>query len=166
VEIEGAVAAVAGYRVLENLVYGRFLYVDDLVTRAESKRNGFSGLLFDWLLKEARKERCAAVALDSGVQRFEAHRFYLRHGAPFYYVALSGWIGVAGAKVRRSAWSEKIIAQGFSPGLARQMWLALEGPQKRRSKHTPSFAFAIGLIARWGVCRSFRPIHIRIKTQG
>jgi GNAT superfamily N-acetyltransferase len=80
VEIENAVVAVAGYRVLENLVYGRFLYIDDLVTRAESKRNGFSGLLFDWLLKEARKERCAAVALDSGVQRFEAHRFYFRHG--------------------------------------------------------------------------------------
>jgi GNAT superfamily N-acetyltransferase len=80
VETEDTVVAVAGYRVLEHLVYGRFLYVDDLVTRAKSKRNGFAGLLFDWMLAEARKERCAAVALDSGVQRFEAHRFYLRHG--------------------------------------------------------------------------------------
>jgi GNAT superfamily N-acetyltransferase len=80
VEITDAVVAVAGYRVLEHLVYGRFLYVDDLATRAESKRNGFAGLLFDWMLAEARKERCAAAALDSGVQRFEAHRFFLRHG--------------------------------------------------------------------------------------
>ena len=80
VETEDAVVAVAGYRVIEHLAYGRFLYVDDLVTRAKFKRNGFAGLLFDWVRAEARKERCAAVALNSGVQRFEAHRFYLRHG--------------------------------------------------------------------------------------
>jgi GNAT superfamily N-acetyltransferase len=80
VEAEDAVVAVAGSRVLEHLMYGRFLYVDDLVTRAEFKRSGFAGLLFDWMLADARKERCAAVALDSGVQRSEAHRFYLRHG--------------------------------------------------------------------------------------
>ena len=31
-EVNGTVAGVAGYRILENLAYGRFLYVDDLVT--------------------------------------------------------------------------------------------------------------------------------------
>ena len=43
VETEDAVVAVAGYRVIEHLAYGRFLYVDDLVTRAKFKRNGFAG---------------------------------------------------------------------------------------------------------------------------
>ena len=37
VEAEGEVRAVAGFRILENLVWGRFLYVDDLVTRAADR---------------------------------------------------------------------------------------------------------------------------------
>ena len=79
VEKEGGVQSVAGYRLLQSLHYGKFLYVDDLVTRSEGKRNGFAGRLFDWLLKQAREQGCSALVLDSGVQRFEAHRFYLQH---------------------------------------------------------------------------------------
>jgi GNAT superfamily N-acetyltransferase len=67
------------YRILQNLNNGKFLYVDDLVTRTEGKRNGFAGRLFDWLLEQAREQGCSALVLDSGVQRFEAHRFYLQH---------------------------------------------------------------------------------------
>jgi hypothetical protein len=77
VESEIAVCSVAGYRVMQNLSYGKFLYVDDLVTRANQKRNGFAGMLIDWLAKHAKEQDCASLVLDSGVQRFEAHRFYL-----------------------------------------------------------------------------------------
>jgi GNAT superfamily N-acetyltransferase len=73
------VQSVAGYRLMQNLHYGAFLYVDDLVTRADCKRNGFAGQLFDWLLEQARDQGCSALVLDSGVQRFEAHRFYLKN---------------------------------------------------------------------------------------
>ncbi len=52
--------------------------MDDLVTRAADRSAGFGGQLFDWLVEEARREKCAAFSLDSGVQRFDAHRFYLR----------------------------------------------------------------------------------------
>ncbi len=79
VDNEESVQSVAGYRFLENLHHGKFLYVDDLVTRTDGQRNGFAGLLFDWLLEEARVQGCSAVVLDSGVQRFEAHRFYLQN---------------------------------------------------------------------------------------
>ncbi len=71
------VRAVAGYRIQEMLFSGRTLYVDDLVTRADDRSLGFGGQLFDWLVSEARREKCAAFTLDSGVHRFEAHRFYL-----------------------------------------------------------------------------------------
>ena len=71
--------SVAGYRIMQNLSYGKFLYVDDLVTRASSKGNGFADRLFDWLWDQARDQGCSALVLDSGVQRFEAHRFYLKH---------------------------------------------------------------------------------------
>jgi hypothetical protein len=34
-------------------------------------------MLFDWLVAQAREHGCARLELDSGVQRFRAHRFYL-----------------------------------------------------------------------------------------
>ena len=76
-EAEGVVRAAAGYRVYDLLFSGRTLYVDDLVTRAGDRSRGYGGQLFDWLVEEARREGCKAFTLDSGVQRFDAHRFYL-----------------------------------------------------------------------------------------
>jgi GNAT superfamily N-acetyltransferase len=74
---ERAVAAVAGFRILENLYSGRVLYVDDLVTDEAHRSSGLGGVLFDWLVDEARRLECQTLELDSGVQRFDAHRFYL-----------------------------------------------------------------------------------------
>jgi len=71
------VRALAGYRISECLAWGKFLYVDDLVTREADRSKGYAGLLMDWLLAEAAKERCDEFHLDSGVHRFPAHRFYL-----------------------------------------------------------------------------------------
>ena len=76
-EDEGAVRAVAGYRMSESLYAGRFCYVDDLVTDATGRSLGYGGALFDWLVAEARATGCEKLELDSGVQRFAAHRFYL-----------------------------------------------------------------------------------------
>jgi GNAT superfamily N-acetyltransferase len=71
------VRAVAGYRMMESLYAGRFCYVDDLVTDGSVRSLGFGGKLFDWLVAEARAVGCQKLELDSGVQRFAAHRFYL-----------------------------------------------------------------------------------------
>ncbi len=76
-ETEHEVRAVAGYRVLEALFSGKFLYVDDLVTREADRSRGYGGQLFDWLMEQARERGCESLELDSGVQRFDAHRFYL-----------------------------------------------------------------------------------------
>src|SRR5205085_5556570 len=75
-ESEGDVCAVAGYRFLESLFSEKFLYVDDLVTRESSRSLGFGGDLLDWLIEQARVHGCENLELDSGVQRFDAHRFY------------------------------------------------------------------------------------------
>ena len=71
------IRAVAGFRVHEKLSAGRFLYVDDLVTRARDHSKGYGGQLFDWLVDRARSAGCVQLQLDSGVQRHGAHRFYL-----------------------------------------------------------------------------------------
>jgi GNAT superfamily N-acetyltransferase len=73
------VVAVAGFRLLENLAWGRFLYVDDLVTDEACRSGGHGERLLAWLIDLAKESGCDQVHLDSGVQRFDAHRFYLRH---------------------------------------------------------------------------------------
>ena len=78
VTVQGAVAAVAGYRLGESLSWGRYLYVDDLVSDARSRSHGHGRLLLGWLAQQARAAGCAQLHLDSGVQRHGAHRFYLR----------------------------------------------------------------------------------------
>ncbi|MCH9035413.1 MAG: GNAT family N-acetyltransferase [Planctomycetes bacterium] len=77
-EDAGDVAAVAGFRFIEMLAWGRAMYVDDLVTAARARSKGYGGRLFDWLVELAKKEGCAQFHLDSGVQRHGAHRFYLQ----------------------------------------------------------------------------------------
>lgn len=75
-----SVTAVAGFRLGHNLAWGRYLYVDDLVTAERLRSTGHGRRLMDWLLDHARGAGCDELHLDSGVQRFGAHRFYLRFG--------------------------------------------------------------------------------------
>ncbi len=72
------ICAVAGYRFGTMLARGKYLYVDDLVTDSAKRSRSFGKLLFDWLIEEAKKRDCDQFHLDSGVQRYGAHRFYLR----------------------------------------------------------------------------------------
>ncbi len=79
VEQGGEVVAVAGWRITECLSSGRFVYVDDLVTRASERSRGHGSALLEWLVEQARLAGCKQFQLDSGVQRYGAHRFYLTH---------------------------------------------------------------------------------------
>jgi GNAT superfamily N-acetyltransferase len=77
-EDEGQVRCVAGYRISECLSWGKFLYVDDLVSDQNARSKNYGKQMMDWLLAEARQNGCQELHLDSGVQRHAAHRFYLR----------------------------------------------------------------------------------------
>lgn len=74
---DGEVKAVAGFRITEGLAWGKFLYLDDLVTKSADRSKGYGGELFDWLVEYARAEGCEEFHLNSRVQRLDAHRFYL-----------------------------------------------------------------------------------------
>ena len=74
----GDVKAVAGIRISEWLHGGEYLEIDDLVAKAGERSKGYGGELFDWIVELARVEKCDHVRLLSGVQRFDAHRFYLK----------------------------------------------------------------------------------------
>jgi len=80
VEADGIIVACAGFQYAQNLAWGKFLYVDDLITDDKQRCRGFGKLLMDWLAEQANIQGCAQLHLDSGVQRKDAHRFYAREG--------------------------------------------------------------------------------------
>jgi GNAT superfamily N-acetyltransferase len=76
----GEPLALAGYRVQHNLMHGRFLYVDDLVTTAARRGEGLGEHLLAWLKDEARRQGCGKLLLDTPLGNVLGHRFYYRHG--------------------------------------------------------------------------------------
>lgn len=75
-----ACVGVAGWRVVVTTDALRKLYVDDLVTEENHRSTGVGRALLAELAQRARAEGCTALDLDSGVQRADAHRFYMREG--------------------------------------------------------------------------------------
>jgi GNAT superfamily N-acetyltransferase len=80
VESDGEVLCVAGFVVGVKLAWGKHIYVDDLVTAKSHRSAGAGAPMIAWLKAYGRKMGCKELHLDSGVQRFRAHRFYLREG--------------------------------------------------------------------------------------
>jgi ribosomal protein S18 acetylase RimI-like enzyme len=72
--------ALAGFRVQENFVHGRFLYVDDLVTDESERRHGHGARLLDRLTAEGRARGCRRLVLDTALENTLGHRFYYRQG--------------------------------------------------------------------------------------
>jgi GNAT superfamily N-acetyltransferase len=77
---DGAVVALAGYRVQENLVHGRFFYVDDLVASEAARGRGHGETLMTFLKAEAARLGCQRLALDTPLDNYLGHRFYFRNG--------------------------------------------------------------------------------------
>ena len=75
-----AVVGVALWRLIENTYEGRRLYVDDLVTDEARRSRGVGKALLGHLEGKARQHGCDVMALDSGAQRAQAHKFYFREG--------------------------------------------------------------------------------------
>jgi GNAT superfamily N-acetyltransferase len=80
---------VAGWRIVATTAAIRKLYVDDLVTLASERSRGVGARLVAELFDRAKATGCEILDLDSGVQRGDAHRFYMREGltiSSFHFV--------------------------------------------------------------------------------
>ena len=80
IEDQGIVVSVAGYSISTNLFMGKNLYVYDLVTAKNHRSKGHGEKMVSWLRGVAKNADCRFYHLDSGTQRTEAHKFYLREG--------------------------------------------------------------------------------------
>lgn len=94
----GRVLCVAGFVIGEKLAWGKHLYIDDLVTDESARSGGAGRYMLHWLKDYAQERGCREIHLESGVQRFGAHRFYLREGfriSSYHFVTEStewGWL--------------------------------------------------------------------------
>lgn len=76
----GCAVGAAGYRLQENLIRGRFVYVDDLVVLEGERRHGIGALLLDAVARLAAEAKCRAIVLDTGLDNAFGQRFYFRWG--------------------------------------------------------------------------------------
>lgn len=77
---DDTILGLAGYRTQTNTLYGRFVYLDDLVVTARLQRSGIGAQLLDKVREIARHSRCAHFVLDTGLHMALAQRFYYRNG--------------------------------------------------------------------------------------
>ena len=77
---DGVIVGLAGYRLQDNLLYGHFVYVDDLVVTANLHRSGIGASLLQAARQQAAALGCTHFILDTGLHMALAQRFYFRQG--------------------------------------------------------------------------------------
>ncbi|MDX8046254.1 GNAT family N-acetyltransferase [Gracilibacillus sp. S3-1-1] len=73
---KGDIVAIIGFMPMTTLYYGRFIWVCDLVTDSAKRSRGYGEQLLTYTYEWAKENGYECVALSSGLQRKEAHRFY------------------------------------------------------------------------------------------
>ncbi|MFZ6655113.1 GNAT family N-acetyltransferase [Undibacterium sp. TJN19] len=79
IQMDGEVVAAAGYRVQHYLAWGKIFYLDDLITLPQKKNAGLGSALMEWVTRQAKILGCDELHLDTGYQRHDAHRLYLKN---------------------------------------------------------------------------------------
>lgn len=72
--------SIAGFRHLEHLAFGKYIYIDDLATLSTVRGKGYARQLLDYIKQLAVDLAYDAVHLDSGPTRTVAHRVYFNAG--------------------------------------------------------------------------------------
>ncbi|MGH2756351.1 MAG: GNAT family N-acetyltransferase [Actinomycetota bacterium] len=73
---DGELQALAGIAIRTNFYYRKYLFVYDLITTGSGRSKGHGRELLLYLEDLGRSEGCNTLALTSGLQRADAHRFY------------------------------------------------------------------------------------------
>ena len=74
------VCGITVFRIIEKTYSGRELYCDDLVTDESMRSTGIGHALMVYMEQVADARGCDCLALDSGTQRQQAHKFYFYEG--------------------------------------------------------------------------------------
>jgi len=72
--------ALAGFRFQENLIFGRFLYIDDLVVAQGERKQGCAERLLAAVKEIGISSGVDSLALDTALSNSSAQRLYHRSG--------------------------------------------------------------------------------------
>jgi GNAT superfamily N-acetyltransferase len=75
--LDEQVICVAGFTIGQKLSIGKHLYIDDFVTDKSVKSTDAGKALLDFIKIYAKQQNCKSIHLDSSVDRYDAHKFYL-----------------------------------------------------------------------------------------
>ena len=70
----------AGFWIGVRFYCGKFMQLDNMVSLPNARSKGAGKLLVDWIKSLAKTEGCNKIILDTYVENFEAHKFFLREG--------------------------------------------------------------------------------------
>ncbi|WP_347860804.1 GNAT family N-acetyltransferase [Salimicrobium sp. PL1-032A] len=73
---EEEMVAIAGFKPMISLYYGRFVWVDDLVVTSEKRNNGYGEIMLHFVEQWAAQNKYDHVALSSGLEQTVSHKFY------------------------------------------------------------------------------------------
>jgi GNAT superfamily N-acetyltransferase len=86
---DGRIVGVIGYRLQENLLYGRFVFVDDLVVEEDFRSDGIGARLLSVARAYGQEIGCRHFVLTTGLHMALAQRFYFRQGLLAHAICFS-----------------------------------------------------------------------------
>lgn len=72
----GKIVSLAGFSWRVNFYNRRHIYINDLVTDEANRSHGYGEKLLTYIHNWAKEHEAEYVALESGIHRLNAHRFY------------------------------------------------------------------------------------------
>ncbi len=76
----GEIVGVSGFRVMDRICYGKFMYVDHFIIDEPYRTKGASRTLLEHIIKMSRGLACEAIILDTFVTNAVAQRFWMNNG--------------------------------------------------------------------------------------
>jgi GNAT superfamily N-acetyltransferase len=76
---DNEMVGMCGYWVRHRFCSMKVLHIDSIIAAENMQGKGIGSVLMEWVTEEARRYECDYVALDTYIERKEAHSFYLKH---------------------------------------------------------------------------------------
>mmetsp|Transcript_32113 Transcript_32113/g.46288 ORF Transcript_32113/g.46288 Transcript_32113/m.46288 type:complete len:154 (+) Transcript_32113:53-514(+) len=80
IEQDNVVKAALGFRHINCLSRGSVLYIDDIITLQDFRKQGFASTLVYHVREISKSIGCSQILLDCGFQLHDAHRLFLKLG--------------------------------------------------------------------------------------
>jgi GNAT superfamily N-acetyltransferase len=78
--VNNKLVAILGYRMLYKFAFGKYIYIDDLITLHEYRSRGYGYQLIKWIKIESKKAGYNQIHLDMNINNHLALKFYLNNG--------------------------------------------------------------------------------------